>query len=310
MISTFPTNAIDFDAARLKRLGRYQRQPRVDVQPPIDLAQLMEQLGLQLQTSLEAERVVSLFFKGIQRLLPLDGLTYEFADDDLHLQLGERAAHTISYNLSNDGERLGLFTFERSKRFSEQEFATLETLMTCLLFPLRNALLYRAALQSALRDPLTGTGNRLAMDQTLTREMELARRNTQPLSVLMLDIDHFKRVNETYGHAAGDEALKTIAHAIRGRLRNVDRLFRYGGEEFLIVLSNTDREAAGLMGERVRQSVHDLLHPGLDDAPELTISLGCSTLLPTESAESLLRRADIALYVAKRQGRNRLAMAG
>jgi diguanylate cyclase (GGDEF)-like protein len=86
-------------------------------------------------------------------------------------------------------------------------------------------------------------------------------------------------------------------------------VFRYGGEEFLIVLSNTDREAAGLIGERLRQSTHDLGHPILDQGLGLTISLGCSTLLPSESADSLLRRADVALYVAKREGRNRLAMA-
>ncbi|WP_122665841.1 GGDEF domain-containing protein [Pseudomonas viridiflava] len=310
MISPTPSNAIDFDAAKLKRLGMYQRQVQETVQPPVDLEQLMQQLNLQLQTSLEAERILTLFFQGVQRLIPVNGLTYQYADSDLHLQLGEHAPHSVSYNLSNEGESVGLFTFERSKRFNEQEFAALESLMTCMLFPLRNALLYRAAMQSALRDPLTDTGNRIAMDQTLTREIELARRHSHPLSILMLDIDHFKRVNDTYGHAAGDDVLKSVAHAIKSELRNIDRIFRYGGEEFLIVLSNTDRDAAGLMGERLRRSTHGLRHPGLDSSLELTISLGCSTLLPAESADSLMRRADIALYVAKRQGRNRLAMAG
>lgn len=310
MISPAPSNAINFDAAKLKRLGAHQRQAQSHAQPPVGLAQLVQQLGVQLQTSLEAERILTMFFQGVQRLVQLDGLTYEYADSDLHMQMGERAPHSVNYNVSNEGETLGLFTFERSKRFSEQELATLESLITCMLFPLRNALLYRAAMQSALRDPLTETGNRIAMDQTLAREIELARRNSQPLSVLMLDIDHFKRVNDTYGHATGDDVLKSIAHAIKGELRNIDRIFRYGGEEFLIVLSNTGRDSAGLMGERLRRAAHDLLHPGLDPTMELTISLGCSTLLPAESADSLMRRADIALYVAKRQGRNRLAMAG
>jgi diguanylate cyclase (GGDEF)-like protein len=310
MISPIPSNAIDFDAAKLKRLGLYQRQAQHTPQPPVDLEQLTQQLGLQLQTSLEAERLLSMFLQGVQRLIPIDGLIYEYADSDLRLELGEKALHSVSYNLSNDGEPLGLFTFERSKRFSEEEFAALESLMTCMLFPLRNALLYRAAMQSALRDPLTDTGNRIAMDQTLAREIELARRNSQPLSLLMLDIDHFKRVNDTFGHATGDEVLKTIAHTIKSQLRNIDRIFRYGGEEFLVVLSNTDRETAGLMGERLRHAAQDLLHPSLNNALELTICVGCSTLLPAESADSLMRRADIALYVAKRQGRNRLAMAG
>lgn len=309
MNSPGQTNTIDFDAAKLKRLGMCHRQNQNPVQPPIDLAQLTQQLGLQLQTSLEAERILAMFFQGVQRLLAIDGLTYEHPDSDLHTQLGEHGQHSVTYNLSNEGEYLGAFLFMRKKRYSDHEFAALESLLACLLFPLRNALLYRAATQSALRDPLTGAGNRIAMDQTLGREIEVARRQMQPLSLLMLDIDHFKHVNDTYGHATGDAVLKRIATAIKSQLRNIDRVFRYGGEEFLIVLANTDREAAGMIGERLRQSTHDLVHPTLDQGLGLTISLGCSTLLPAESADSLLQRADVALYVAKREGRNRLAMA-
>jgi diguanylate cyclase (GGDEF)-like protein len=175
---------------------------------------------------------------------------------------------------------------------------------------MRNALLYRAATQSALRDPLTGTGNRIAMDQTLQREIEMSRRHQQPLSLLMLDIDHFKHINDTHGHSAGDDVLKAVATSIKEQLRNVDMVFRFGGEEFLILLSNTSREAAAMVGERLRFAVqaHDYTADG--NMIELTVSLGCSTLLPGESVESLLRRADSALYVAKREGRNRLAMAG
>jgi diguanylate cyclase (GGDEF)-like protein len=175
---------------------------------------------------------------------------------------------------------------------------------------MRNTLLYRAATQSALRDPLTDTGNRIAMDQTLQREIELARRHMQPLSLLMLDIDHFKRVNDTHGHSAGDDVLKAVAASIKNQLRNVDMVFRYGGEEFLILLSNTSREAAALVGERLRCAAQAEDYPADGRTVELTVSLGCSTLLPGESAESLLRRADSALYVAKREGRNRLTMAG
>ncbi|EPJ89959.1 MULTISPECIES: GGDEF domain-containing protein [Pseudomonas] len=303
------TNAIDFDAAKLQRLGFCNRQSQHIVPPPVDLPQLIHQLGLHLQTSLEVERVLSIFFQGVQRWMSLSALTYDHRDSDLHLQLGERSHHSANYSLSNEGEYLGTLLFQRNQRFTEQELADLESLLACLLFPMRNALLYRSATQSALRDPLTGAGNRIAMDQTLSREIEVARRHKQPLSLLMLDIDHFKQVNDTYGHSSGDEVLKAISLAIKGQLRNIDRVFRYGGEEFLIVLSNTGRESAALIGERLRQAAHDLIYPILDHPLELTVSLGCSTLLPAESADSLLRRADAALYVAKREGRNRLAMA-
>jgi diguanylate cyclase (GGDEF)-like protein len=309
MIFSGCTNTIDFDAAKSKRLGLLQRQNQNPVQPPISLEQLTQQFGMQLQTSLEAERILKMFFEGAQRLLAIDSLTYEYAASDLNVRLGVHGMHSVSYKLSNEGEFLGSFQFERKKRFSEEELAALESLLVCMLFPMRNALLYRTATQTALRDPLTGAGNRIAMDQTLAREIEVSRRQTQPLSLLMLDIDHFKHVNDTYGHASGDTVLKTLATAIKSQLRNIDHVFRYGGEEFLIVLANTDRDAARQIGERLRQTTHDLVHPLLDDDLELTISLGCSTLLPAESADNLLRRADEALYVAKREGRNRLAMA-
>jgi diguanylate cyclase (GGDEF)-like protein len=308
MKSPSQTNAIDFDSAKLQRLGFGQQPPLLE--RPISLAQLRLELGLQLQTSLEPQRILGLFFREIQRLVPLDALSYEHQPSDLRLQFGQRGHHSISYCLSHEGEQLGELVFRRNQRFSEQDQGNLESLLSALLFPMRNALLYRAATQSALRDPLTETGNRIAMDQTLQREIEMSRRHSQPLSLLMLDIDHFKQINDTYGHSAGDDVLKAVAASIKDQLRNVDMVFRFGGEEFLILLSNTSREAAAMVGERLRFAAQAQDYVADGKVIELTVSLGCSTLLPGESAESLLRRADSALYVAKREGRNRLTMAG
>ncbi|UVL00173.1 GGDEF domain-containing protein [Pseudomonas sp. B21-048] len=308
MKSLSQTNAIDFDSAKLQRLGFGQPPPLLE--RPAGLAQLRQALGLQLQTSLEPQRILGLFFREIQHLVPLDALSYEHQPSDLRLQFGTRGHHSISYSLSHEGEQLGELGFRRNQRFSEQEQGNLESLLSTLLFPLRNALLYRAATQSALRDPLTDTGNRIAMDQTLHREIEMSRRHSQPLSLLMLDIDHFKQINDTYGHSAGDEVLKAVAALIKNQLRNVDMVFRFGGEEFLILLSNTSREAAAMVGERLRFAAQAQDYVAEGKMIELTVSIGCSTLLPGESAKSLLRRADNALYVAKREGRNRLTMAG
>ncbi|PTS83587.1 hypothetical protein DBR00_13865 [Pseudomonas sp. HMWF032] len=302
------SNTIDFDAAKLQRLGyasRLQKSLR-----PVSLAQLRQQLSLRLQTSLEAERILELFYTEVQRLVPLSALSYQLASCDLRLELGERASHSAGYRLNHDGEFLGELTFRRNQRFSEDELGQLESLLASLLFPLRNALLYRAALQTALRDPLTETGNRIAMEQTLKREVDIARRNLQPLSVLMVDIDHFKRINDSHGHIVGDQALKAVASALKDSLRNVDMVFRYGGEEFMVLLSNTSREAASMIGERLRLAVLGIQYLVENRAIELSVSLGCATLLPGESMDSLLRRADSALYVSKREGRNRLSMAG
>ncbi|MFG0720614.1 GGDEF domain-containing protein [Pseudomonas sp. GLN_6] len=302
------SNTIDFDAAKLQRLG-YASRLQKNLKP-VSLAQLRQQLSLRLQTSLEAERILELFYNEVQRLVPLSALSYQLASCDLRLELGERASHSAGYRLNHDGEFLGELTFRRNQRFSEDELGQLESLLASLLFPLRNALLYRAALQTALRDPLTETGNRIAMEQTLKREVDIARRNLQPLSVLMVDIDHFKRINDSHGHIVGDQALKAVASALKDSLRNVDMVFRYGGEEFMVLLSNTSREAASMVGERLRLAVLGIQYLVENRAIELSVSLGCACLLPGESMDSLLRRADNALYVSKREGRNRLSMAG
>ena len=308
MKSPSQTNAIDFDSAKLQRLGFGQQPPLPE--RPVSLAQLRQQLSLQQQTSLEPQRILGLFYREIQRLVPLDALSYQHKASDLRLEYGQRGHHSISYSLSHEGEHLGELVFRRNQRFSEQELGNLESSLSALMYPMRNALLYRAATQSALRDPLTDTGTRIAMDQTLQREIEMSRRHLQPLSLLMLDIDHFKHINDNHGHSAGDDVLRGVAASIKSQLRNVDMVFRFGGEEFLILLSNTGREAAAMVGERLRFAAQAKNFSADGNLIELTVSLGCSTLLPGESAESLLRRADSALYVAKREGRNRLAMAG
>lgn len=302
------SNTIDFDAAKLQRLGYAGRIQKT--LKPVSLAQLRQQLSLRLQTSLEAERILELFYSEVQRLVPLNALSYQLASCDLRLDLGERGNHSAGYRLNHDGEFLGELTFRRNQRFSEEELAQLESLLASLLFPLRNALLYRAALQTALRDPLTATGNRVALQQTLKREVDIAKRTLQPLSVLMVDIDHFKRINDNHGHIIGDQALIAVANALKDSLRNVDMVFRYGGEEFVVLLSNTSLEAASMVGERLRMAVLGVQYLVENRAIEMSVSLGCATLLPGESMDSLLRRADSALYVSKREGRNRLSMAG
>ncbi len=308
MVPPSRSNTIDFDAAKLQRLG-FAGNRNLPLKPA-SLVELYHQLSLQLQTSLDAERILNLFFREVQRLVPLDAMAFQHPSQDLRLELGERAPHSAGYRLSHEGEYLGELIFRRKQRFSEEELVQLEALLDCLLFPLRNALLYRTALQSALRDPLTDTGNRIAMDQVLQREVDLARRNLQPLSLLMLDIDHFKSINDNHGHALGDEVLKAVAQTLKNQLRNIDMVFRFGGEEFLVVLSGTSREGAALVGERLRFAVMELQCLDAGRPIDVSISLGCACLLPGESSESLLRRADNALYVAKREGRNRLSMAG
>jgi diguanylate cyclase (GGDEF)-like protein len=276
------------------------------------LSDLLVSLPLRLQTSLEIDRLLGFFLEEVKHLLPLTGLSYHHAGAGfaLGLGLGQGGNNAeVSYSLTQQGDCIGELNLFSNVSLSEQVLDQLEHLISCLLFPLRNALLYRQAIQASLKDPLTGAGNRIALEQALLRETELSRRHEQALSIVMLDMDHFKTLNDTYGHQAGDAALKAVALLLREQLRNVDMVFRFGGEEFVLVLSNTGFDAAAVVAERIRAAVQTLSLLVGDKQVRLSASLGCATFRQTESHEELLKRADDALYQAKRDGRNLTRMA-
>ena len=158
-------------------------------------------------------------------------------------------------------------------------------------------------------DPLTGAGNRYAMDLRLTEEWERTRRTGQPCSICMLDIDHFKHINDAHGHAAGDTALRVISRYLKGDGRSYDDLFRYGGEEFLICMPNTPLAQAEMVFNRLREGLAALRIPVEGGAHlSLTASFGVALLLPDEPIELSVELADHALLCAKNGGRNRVCV--
>ena len=163
----------------------------------------------------------------------------------------------------------------------------------------------------AATDPLTGLANRRTLMSTLEREFRRSQRNGAPLSLLMADIDHFKQVNDRYGHQQGDAVLATVAGILRHRLRPYDLAARFGGEEFCLILPETILDEAVKVGERIRRAVAGQAFPGPLADLQLTVSLGAA-VFPTVSVVSdddLIRAADKALYRAKKAGRNRLHAA-
>lgn len=155
----------------------------------------------------------------------------------------------------------------------------------------------------ATRDPLTGLGNRRSLDQALAQCVERFHRGQRPATVAVLDLDHFKHVNDTRGHHLGDEVLITLADCLGRRLRKTDGLYRFGGEEFVAVLTDTDLEEGIQVAEELRRRVADC---DLPDAVRLTMSAGVAGLGLTDEADTWLARADNALYRAKSRGRDRL----
>jgi diguanylate cyclase len=160
------------------------------------------------------------------------------------------------------------------------------------------------------RDPLTRTLNRRFLPSVLGREVGLAKRANQPLSVLMIDIDHFKTINDVHGHQAGDSVLSHVAEILLNTVRPSDFVFRYGGEEFLIVLVEATEEQAFVIGERIRARVEEKAATAIDrPAIPVTISVGVAAFEGHPDYQYLINAADNALYVAKNGGRNRVAAA-
>lgn len=166
----------------------------------------------------------------------------------------------------------------------------------------------RRALEADLRhqanhDALTGLVNRYRFESVLSHELTRAERYDTPLTLIMMDIDHFKTINDRFGHPVGDEVLRCFAESLKGRIRATDTLARWGGEEFMILLPQTDAHSGMLMAEAVRALVAETPMPG---PGQITVSAAVTTYRDGESRHELLRRLDEALYRAKREGRNRV----
>ena len=163
-----------------------------------------------------------------------------------------------------------------------------------------------------MTDPLTGVRNRRGFDQLAAREIQRSRRTGERIWLVMLDIDHFKRVNDTYGHAAGDEALRAVGTCCREQLREIDVLARFGGEEFVILLAGADQAEAVAIAERLRRAVATLTVATAAGPLRLTASFGVAPLQPhagEDDLEAAIALADAALYEAKRAGRDRVRLA-
>jgi diguanylate cyclase (GGDEF)-like protein len=227
------------------------------------------------------------------------GLAFVFLASDLPIGLPvatrpERAASMLCFVLViGQCAFLGLFGSTLRKILYQRSIA------------LKDA--YRRIEELAELDELTGSYNRRCIMRMLDGEIERARETGTACAIALIDLDWFKRINDVYGHPVGDEVLRTFAITIFANIRPDDRFGRYGGEEFLLLLPNTDAAAAQRMLDRLREIVADLDWSAFSPGMRVTISAGVVTLRGNDTADTFLARADSALYSAKAQGRNRIA---
>lgn len=257
-----------------------------------------------LQTTLEIEQLVTLFSQQIKPALPHDGFSYHNDPLGLAIHVGKKSKFQSQYRLLVNGEPLGELSLHRDWQFGIPDNKVFEYTLCALVYPLRNAIMYRQALYAAHKDALTGVNNRSTLEESLNREVKLAHRYSRSLSMIILDIDNFKSINDNYGHSFGDEVIVETAKRVQSCIRSTDIVFRYGGEEFVILLSNTDLEGAAYLADRIRQSVSEEEMRKDKLGITVTISLGAAELKSGEINANFFARADAALYEAKNAGKN------
>ena len=218
---------------------------------------------------------------------------------------GDRAHGHVVIPLTAQEKVVGVFYcyLPESRHFEGQKRDLFRSIGDQVGVAIENARLYERIQSEALHDNLTGLENRRSMDHMLHRLLAEAKRYRTPFSVIMGDIDYFKRYNDTFGHQAGDALLRSVADIFKQELRVSDMAVRYGGEEFLLILPKTPLAEACSMAERLRDTVKAIT--------PVTISFGVAAFhADTDLSETLIDRADAALYEAKRSGRNRIAVMG
>ncbi len=259
-----------------------------------------------LQSTLEVESLFQILDGELSDQVPHMSLCYDNPAEDIRVEIGQAAEHSCQYNIILLDQQLGTVSLSRATPFTERELEYLETMLSALIYPVRNSLLYTRAVHAAFTDPVTGIGNRAAMDNSLQREIDLCHRHGTPMVLMMLDLDYFKKTNDTYGHIAGDAVLREIARSTAECVRKSDMIFRYGGEEFVVMLNNANMEGAQNLAERIRQVIETSEYNFNGMVIPMTTSIGLAALEKHDSVSTLLDRADKALYRAKNEGRNRV----
>lgn len=279
--------------------ARKQYNRELEQQARLDLA-------LTLQMSLDVDWVLNTFMEHVHAYLLFDGFAYQCAQPEVQIESARQKGHSCSYQLQIEEMDLGKLEVYRGRKFVESELVLLENLLSILVYPLRNALQHKKAILLAYCDALTGIRNRSTFEESFERELHLAQRHQQDLTLLVIDIDHFKQVNDQYGHAAGDELLVAVANRIQASIRTTDMLFRYGGEEFVAVLTNSDCEASCDIAERILQSVREIQLQIGSQVLGVSVSIGLACRDAQDDRHSLFNRADKAMYAAKHAGRDQI----
>ncbi len=275
----------------------------VTTQPGWQGAHLKPAQGLleQLQTSLELPAQLQIFSMAVGKVLPLTSLQMHTAVGEFTAPGSYPGGFEYRSMLVLNEQCLAELVYQSQTPFSALLQRRLLELESQWLFPLRNALIVTRLQQLALRDTLTGLGNRRFFDDAFAKAVLLAERRQQAGALILLDLDNFKQVNDNFGHHTGDDVLVAVAEAMRTTLRASDNLFRFGGDEFAVLLTGEDAPSAELVAHRLVKAIAQM---HLCDKYQVSASAGLVSFDGSVTAKELFSLADQALYEAKVAGKN------
>lgn len=290
-------DAFHFDILSVMILDNKEIFLKVHSKKPLE-KKLMDDVNRNIHKSFAKYVGKTVYLNKISEKLPTQ------PDNVFHLPQGSE----LNINLEVAGKKLGILKIIRFDRepFSDDEKSLISTVSNQLALSLNNALEHKKYLGLASHDFLTQALNRRSSDEVIKREFARSIRYRTPLSVIMMDLDHFKKINDDWGHQTGDVVLKEVADTVSKCLRHSDIFARYGGEEFVVILPQTDISKASFFAERIRKKIESSLFNIQEGPIKLTLSLGIASYPFTEVKDKneLVSLADSALYKAKENGRN------
>ena len=255
--------------------------------------------------------IIERFHRWATDLRLTEGTQFTSVEGENPETFGTKRHHSAQYALNLDGRPLGNIRLCRRERFVEEELMAIEKALGSVARALHGAAEVDSLRSLCTLDPLTGLGNRSSLYESMQREVSRARRHGSPLAVMMIDIDHFKTLNDELGHLGGDDVLRSIARVLCESTRRSDLLFRFGGDEFTIILPHTDVTGADKAARKIRANLGKVSCAGFDlDASNTLahpdVSIGIAAYVDGDDDGTLLQRADTHLYHAKAQGRARV----
>ena len=260
----------------------------------------------QLQTTLDIDQLLSIYLNAITGVYKINAVELETFHGKFTAGKAHEHLQLMTLPIRIDNRLMGRLSYYSQKPITDILMSSLTGYQKSLVFPLRNALAFWQLQKMALKDPLTGIGNRAMYDDTIARKIQHHKRYGDDFVLMVLDLDNFKQVNDLHGHLMGDEILTAFVKSVEESLRGEDQMFRFGGDEFAVLLDKQGLEAAKIVAARIH---HAISQSPLFVKYGVSTSIGCACFKQTDTATDLFARADKALYAAKDAGKNCMKIA-